>query len=216
VNPEPSGEEGHEGDLALAAELDDRLVLAVEDAVGVLHLAEVDELERSLYELATHVRDSDQVELALPAEVLQRTDLLGQIGAARLVHQAQVDQVHALDAQGAQVVLDALAQLLRGERGQPGAGLVAAGADLRHELEVLRVGMERLADEVVDHVGAVVLRGVDVVDAELDGAAQDGAGAVGVARRAEDAGAGELHGAESDAADGLVAQEGGLVIGHGL
>ena len=50
----------------------------------------------------------------------------------------------------------------------------------------------------------------------LDSAAQDGAGAVGVARRAEDARAGELHGAESDAADGLVAEEGGLVIGHGL
>ena len=45
-----------------------------------------------------------------------------------------------------------------------------------------------------------------MVDAELDGAAQDGERGVGVAGRAEDAGAGELHRAEADPVDGLVAQ----------
>ena len=48
-----------------------------------------------------------------------------------------------------------------------------------------------------------------MVDAELDRAPQHGAGGVGVAGRAEDAGAGELHRAEADAADGLVAEERG-------
>ena len=52
-----------------------------------------------------------------------------------------------------------------------------------------------------------------MVDAELDRAAEDGAGGVGVARRPEDVGAGELHGAEADPVDGLVAEVGGL--GHG-
>ena len=52
-----------------------------------------------------------------------------------------------------------------------------------------------------------------MVDAELDGAPEHGAGGVGVARRAEHAGAGELHGAEADPVDGLVAEVGGL--GHG-
>ena len=99
------------------------------------------------------------------------------------------------------------------ERGQPGALRVAAGTDLRHEPEALGVRVQRLADEVVDDVGAVVLRGVDVVDAELDRAPEHGAGGVGVARRSDDAGAGELHGAEADPVDGLVAEEGGL--GHG-
>lgn len=45
-----------------------------------------------------------------------------------------------------------------------------------------------------------------MVDAELDRPAQDRAGAVGVARRTEDAGAGELHRAEADPADRLVAE----------
>ena len=49
MNAEP--EEGHEGDRALAAEVDDRLVLAIENAVGVLHLAEVDEVEVRFVEI---------------------------------------------------------------------------------------------------------------------------------------------------------------------
>ena len=53
-----------------------------------------------------------------------------------------------------------------------------------------------------------------MVDAELDRAAQDGAGGVGVARRAEHAGAGELHRAEADAVDGLVAEVRGLSHGR--
>ena len=46
-----------------------------------------------------------------------------------------------------------------------------------------------------------------MVDAELDRAAQHGARGIGVAGRAEDAGAGELHRAEADAVDGLVAED---------
>ena len=148
-------EERHERDPALAAELDDRLVLAVEDAVGVLDLAEVDELERPLDAVERHVGHADQVELALVAQVLQRAELLGQRDARRRRRrrQAQVDQVHPLDAQGAQVGLDALAQLVGAQGRQPGARVVAAGADLRDELEALGVGVERLADQVVDESG---------------------------------------------------------------
>ncbi len=155
------------------------------------------------------VGDADEVELALLAHVLEDAELLRQrdVRAAVVAQQPQVDEVHPLDAQRAQVGLHAGAQLVGGERRQPAAAVVATGADLGHELEALGVGMQRLADQVVDDVGAVVLRGVDVVDAQLDRAAQDRAGGVGVAGRAEDAGPGELHRAEADAVDGLVAQE---------
>jgi len=108
----------------------------------------------------------------------------------------------------AQVRLDARPQLPRRQRRQPGALLVATRAHLRDELEVRGIRVERLANELVDGVGAVVLGGVDVVDAELDRAAQDGAGGGGVARRPRHARARELHRAEADAPDGLVAEEG--------
>ena len=76
--------------------------------------------------------------------------------------------------------------------------------------------MQGLADQVVYDVRAVVLSGIDVVDAEFDRAAQHGPGGVRIAWRAEHAGAGELHRAEADAVDGLVAHEGCLVHADSL
>jgi hypothetical protein len=37
------------------------------------------------------------------------------------------------------------------------------------QLEIRRIWMQGVADQVVDHVRPVVLRGVDVVNAEFDG-----------------------------------------------
>ena len=141
-------------------------------------------------------------------EILQGAQLLGQatVGLV-LVEQAQVDEIHPLAPQRAQVVLDAGPELGRRQGRVPSSDVVAAAADLGDELEGLRVRVQRLADQLVDDVGTVVLRGVDVVDAELDGAAQDGAGTFGIAWRSEHAGACELHRAEADAVDGLVAQK---------
>jgi hypothetical protein len=62
-------------------------------------------------------------------------------------------------------------QLLGAQGGQPAAALVAPRADLGHQAQRLRVRVQGLADQRVDDVGPVVLRRVDVVDAELDSAA---------------------------------------------
>ena len=137
--------------------------------------------------------------------------MLGQKVGGHGPHQAEVDEVHPLHLQRSEVVFDAGPQLGGRLRGQPAAPVVAATADLGDELEVVRVGVQCLADQVVDDVGPVVLGGVDVVDAELDRAAQHGPGGVWIAGRAEHAGSGELHGAEADAVDGLVAEERRLV-----
>ena len=80
--------------------------------------------------------------------------------------------------------------------------VVAAAPDLRDEEQVVGVRVQRLVDQLVGHVGPVVLGGVDVVDAQLDRAAQHGDRRVAVPRRAEHAGTGELHGAEADPPDG--------------
>ena len=158
------------------------------------------------------------LDLALAAQVLQRAEHLGERRGVRgpglAVEQPQVDERQPLHAERAEVVLDARAQLLGAQRGQPRPPVVAPRADLRHETQPVGVRVQRLADERVDDVGAVVLRRVDVVDAELDGPAQDGQRGVAVARRAEHAGAGELHRAEADPADVVVAELGGAGHGH--
>jgi len=186
------------------AELEGRTVALVEDAERVLDGGDVGEVERLRDDLGGDRGDADQVELAFLAQLAEGAETLAERTLGLGVHQPQVDEVEALDPQGAEVLLDPLAQLRGRERRQPGTPLVAAGADLGHQPQALGIGMEGVADQLVDDVGAVVLGGVDVVDAELDRAPEDGARRLGVARRAEDAGAGELHRAEANPVDGLV------------
>ena len=77
---------------------------------------------------------------------------------------------------------------------RPAVSVVAGAsrADLADDDEVVGVGGQRRADPAVHLAGAVERRGVDVVDAEFDGATQHRGGVVG--RRLE-----QLHGAVADA-----------------
>jgi hypothetical protein len=72
--------------------------------------------------------------------------------------------------------------------------------------------MQRLADQVVDDIRSVVLRCVDVVDAELDRPAQDGPSRARVGWRPEHAGTGELHRAKPMRLIGLSASTVVVVI----
>ena len=68
------------------------------------------------------------------------------------------------------------------------------------------IGVQGLADELVHHVRAVVVAGVDVVDAEFHRAAQHGDRGVPVGRRAHHAGPGELHGSVPEPVHRAVAE----------
>ena len=77
-------EVGHERDLSLDAQLEHVLAGAVHDAVGVLHLGDVDQLERAADARCARLADADQVELAFAAQILERAELLGQEVAGAL------------------------------------------------------------------------------------------------------------------------------------
>jgi hypothetical protein len=79
------------------------------------------------------------------------------VGAARARH-AEVDRGQLADPQAAEVGFDARAQLTCV------VAAVAEDPDLADDRQLGRVGVERFADQVVDHVRAVVLGGVDVID----------------------------------------------------
>ena len=59
--------------------------------------------------------------------------------------------------------------------------------------------MQCCPDELIRDVGTVVLRRVDVIDAEFHGAPQNRNGLAAVFRRPEHPGTWQLHGAEADA-----------------
>src|SRR6478609_9631038 len=62
--------------------------------------------------------------------------------------------------------------------------------------------MQRRADQLIGDAGAVILGGVDVIDAERHRAAQDGDGRCAVARRTEYPRTWQLHRAEANARHG--------------
>ena len=79
-------------------------------------------------------------------------------------------------------------------------------ADLGDDHEIVAIRVQRLADDLVGDVRAVVVARVDVVDAALDRLAQHGDGLRAILRRSEDTLAGELHGAVAEAVDRAVAE----------
>ena len=87
---------------------------------------------------------------------------------------AQVHHVEVVAAELAQVLLDLAAQLVGPGPGPPLPRRVAARPDLGRDDQVVRVGRERGVDQLVGRAqrGEVERGGVDVVDAELDRAAQ--------------------------------------------
>ena len=117
----PEREVRHERDLSLDAQLEHVLAGPVDDAVGVLHLGDVDQVERAPCDgVGCGLADADQVELALTSQILERAELLGQqiaVGSA-LISRRLTRSIRST-AQGAQVVLDPGAQLGRALGGQP-------------------------------------------------------------------------------------------------
>ncbi len=145
----------------------------------------------------------------LPLQLGERRERLldGSVGGAVERADAEVHDVEHVERQVREVVVDGLAELGRGERLRPAALRVAQGSDLGHDVQALRVLVQRLLDERVRVAGAVEVGRVDVRDAERDGLAQHGAGRIRIRGRPEHARPRELHGAVAEARDGEVVGE---------
>ena len=117
------------------------------------------------------------------------------------VHQPEVDRRELVGLQAAEVVLDALPQLVGRVPRDPAALLIAARTHLGHQRQVVGVRVQGLVDELVGHVRAVVLRGVDVVDPGLDRPPQHRERLLAITGRSLHPGTGQLHRTEPDAGD---------------
>jgi hypothetical protein len=194
------------------AGVEQRLFGPAGQVVGVLDTGHVDPGPSGEIVVEGDIAEPDTPDEALVEQGLHGRELLveGNVGSREAT---EVDHRHAIELQAAEVGDDAGAQFLGALGRQPPGLLVAGGPDLGHEDQSLRIGMQGFMDELVGHVGAVVLGGVDVVDTPVDGPAQHGDGTVAVGRWTEHSGAGELHGAEPHPVD-RAAGEGNGQTGH--
>jgi hypothetical protein len=124
----------------------------------------------------------------------QRRELGVELPARGLgrIHHAQVHGRQPVGAERGQVVLDALAQLVAFVEPQRCA-ISVAGGYLAHNRQTVRIGVQRLADELVHRARPVVLRGVDVIHSGRDGRAQHPQRLLAIPPRPEDPVPGELH-----------------------
>jgi hypothetical protein len=173
-------EERHPGDALGRAQPQHVLVVAGDETVGVLHADDV-RRQGTVQAVEGDAAQADRTDLALVAQgghhrelVVEVDDLVAlgtQAGAG--VETAEVDHGELVDAEAAQVVLDAGAQLLGPlcQTQRPASARVGVGADLRDDQDAV-LGAQRLADHGVGETEAVELGGVHMVDAQLDRAAQ--------------------------------------------
>src|SRR6202020_865946 len=162
------------------------------------------------------VAEADAADQAVVARLHHRGELVIESLARRaIVHEAQIDRGEMVDGQAAQVVLDPQGQLGRRIETQHSARPVPSRANLADQRQSLRVWMQRCPDELIRDIGAVVLGGIDVIDAEFRGSAQNRDRLAAVARRPEYPWTRQLHGAEADARHGYRPQAIALLVtGH--
>src|SRR2546423_1259094 len=89
----------------------------------------------------------------------------------------------------------------------PAAGSGARETTFRGYHQLVRIRIQRLADQSLTDLGSVGIRGVDEIDAKLQGAPQHPLAFLAIRRFTPDALAGEAHGPESKPFNGQVTSE---------
>ncbi len=113
----------------------------------------------------------------------------------------QLEQVDHVDAESTHAHLALLAQIVGATTGMPGVRPSPEQAGLGSDDGAVRVGMYRLADQLLRDVRTVGVGSVEEVDAELDGSAEHPDRLVVICRRSPDAGTGQTHRAKPEAVD---------------
>src|SRR4029077_9720447 len=91
--------------------------------------------------------------------------------------------------------MDGIHQLLAGKSMKPGFVWTSSCAHFGDDHEILGIRMERLLDELIGHMGPVVVAGVNVVHARLYRLSQNSNSSIHILRRSPHARASQLHGA---------------------
>ena len=197
-------EERHVCDTVRGERVDERVVVTMRDVVLILHADDLGHLAALLDLRGGDVAEPDMPDEALLLQLHERAEGRLDRSLARALaaaHASQVDDVERIDAEMTQIVVHGERQFGRLQRGLPRRVRAAHGADLRHDHEIVRIRMQRFANDLVGNVRAVEVARIDVIDPARDRFSQDGDRRGPVFRRPEDAFAGELHRAVTEPVD---------------
>src|SRR5262249_6507472 len=184
------------------------VIIAMYEIVMVLHADNLGDAVR-LFDLSRgHVAQAELLDQTLPLKVSEGCKLFLDRALDRLRNaaDAQVDHIERIDVEIPEVVVDGAREVCRVARGNPRSVRPSHRADLGHDYKLIGIWMKRLANELIGDVRAIVITGVDVVDAQRDRLAEHGEGRITILRRAEHARSGQLHHTVTHTVYGAVAQ----------
>ena len=113
----------------------------------------------------------------------------------------QLVHVDAIQAQSLQAALNGPAQVRRAGIMSPLVRSWSIPSALGRDHKIRGVRYQRFSDQFFADIGAIRIRGIYEVDAELDGTAQNGDCGHGILRRSPNSVAANTHGSKTNTAD---------------
>ena len=124
----------------------------------------------------------------------------------RAKHAAQIDGVEHIKFEAAKVVMDRCDQLIGLECREPRTTVPTNGTYFADDHQIVRIGIQRIANQFVGNVGTVIIAGIDVIDPAFDRCAQDRKCLGSILGRSVGHRSGKLHCAVTDTVDGAATQ----------
>src|SRR5271170_124186 len=199
-------EPGYETDFVLLAVFKNSFGAAVTDAVAVLYSDNVDDFAGVFNLLDADFRYADVTDFSLSLQISEGTQLV--VRGHLRIDAMELVKIDAIKAQATEAAFTSSDEMLRLSVFRPTIGAGTIETALGSDDQIRRIGIERFGDQFFADVWAVGVCGVDKVDAEFDGAAQDADCFVAISRRSPDAVAGDAHGPEAEAVDGEIPADG--------
>src|SRR5580692_5258464 len=198
----------NEGDVIFLAIVQNIFGAAVGKAVAVLDADDGDNGLCVLNLLDADFGQADVFDLALRLEIFERAELIfrGNFG----IDAMQLIEVDAVETETTQAAFASGAEVLGLSVFNPAIGAGTIEAALGGNDQVGWIRLQGFGDDFFADVGAVGIGGVDEVDTELDGAAQNSNGFGAIGRLTPDAVSGDAHGAETEAGNGESVADGEL------
>ncbi len=113
----------------------------------------------------------------------------------------EINDGNLVETEGFEIGLDSGPELLGPLRGMPMALIVSCRTNLRHNYQIVRIGIKRLQHQLIGDVGSVELRRVDVVHPCVYRTTKYSQRNVSILRRTEHIRTGKLHCTKTHAAD---------------
>ena len=153
-------EERHVGGAVPGEVVNQRVVVSMRQVVHVLHARDRADTARVGDLRRRHVAQADVAHETLQLQFGQRSERLLERAVGRSMdaeHAAKVDDVEDVQAEVAKVVVNRVGQCLARHGRDPRTVRAAPGADLGDDDQVVTIRMQRLADDLVGDVRAVIV-----------------------------------------------------------